>query len=417
MRTEGRDQTMGKGWTDQEEVDDHPMEQHWVHLLPIGEFRHPHYGLLVVDRAFLEKIKDRFDRGILGREVPVNLEHQYGAEGAAGWLKSLEIRPEGLFGLIEWTDLGKSVLQNKRFRYLSVELSTVYDPTTGNYRESVLTGIALTNRPFFKGLRPLTAKEPQWVVNEEVADLPLDDDPDREWDADESERRWRRWVSDRQPEEWDEDDWNRYRKRFLVVDDANRHLLSAYKLPVADIVKEGPRILRRGVAAAIAALSGARAGVNLPKEIIEKAIGLARQLQEKFRQGGAVEMSDQPLQGSEPFAQAHWSAKAELLSGWLRAMRFSEGRTALSPATCHRLGQVLAELPDHLSRKVLEALSEMQLVPLSEIGFAQASEPEGDFVSLVQQIASSRNLPIGDALKEAASLRPDLATDYYRIRL
>ncbi|MCS7224052.1 MAG: phage protease [Armatimonadetes bacterium] len=411
-----------------EELLKDPTPTQWVHLLPTGQFRHPHYGLLILDRPTLAKMKERFDAGLLGRQVPVNLEHQYTTEGAAGWVKALEVRPEGLFGLIEWTDLGRQAIAGKRFKYISVELGPAYDPATGRYLEYLLTGVALTNRPFFKNLTPLTAAEPRWTVNSDPLNLPLDSDEERSWDAQESEKRWRQWVSPDDPHQWEGDEWRRYRKRFLVYDESHPYVLEGYKLPVADIVAGSPRLIKRGVIAAIAALSGARKGVNLPDSVIKEALQLARQCVERFSEGGAITMSDQysdpkPLDPSRIIRLEHQVRhlqdlqRREILFRSLQTMRFSDGKAALSPKACERLAEALIQVSEPVARQILDALSELQLIPLGEIGFSSVTEPDGDFVAIVRRIADQKNLSIAEALKEAAAQRPDLAAQYYRFRL
>jgi len=98
------------------------------------------------------------------------------------------------------------------------------------------------------------------------ADLPAHPDLDREWDADASEVRWRRHFEIESREDLEnEQKRNNYRKRFFWWNPPG-HNFGDYKLPFADIVDGQPRAIWRGVAAAMAALLGARGGVDIPED-------------------------------------------------------------------------------------------------------------------------------------------------------
>jgi len=119
----------------------------------------------------------------------------------------------------------------------------------------------------------------RWTVNTSVLRLPVTDH--REWDADESERRWRKWVSSKDPSEWGAAEWRKYKRRFLVYDAEDPYKFESYKLPVVDIVDGEPKVIRRGVIAAQQALAGARRGVDLPEDVKERATKLAEKLRKK----------------------------------------------------------------------------------------------------------------------------------------
>jgi len=119
----------------------------------------------------------------------------------------------------------------------------------------------------------------RWTVNTSVLELPVTDH--REWDADESEKRWRKWVSSKDPSEWGAAEWRKYKRRFLVYDAEDPYKFESYKLPVVDIVDGEPKVIRRGVVAAQQALAGARRGVDLPEDVKGRAAKLAEKLRKK----------------------------------------------------------------------------------------------------------------------------------------
>jgi HK97 family phage prohead protease len=85
-------------------------------------------------------------------------------------------------------------------------------------------------------------------------DLPLADE-DREWDASEARKRLADWA---------EEDIDKYRKGFLWYDEENADNLTAYKLPIADVIDGRLYAVPRAIIAAAAAIQGARGGVDIP---------------------------------------------------------------------------------------------------------------------------------------------------------
>ena len=94
-------------------------------------------------------------------EVLVDAEHQSekgGTTEAKGWLSKLNFVPgKGLFGFIKWTDIGRKLVENRVFRWLSP--SWLIDKVT---REPVaMTSVALTNKPSQMGrIDPIINQEP-----------------------------------------------------------------------------------------------------------------------------------------------------------------------------------------------------------------------------------------------------------------
>ena len=94
-------------------------------------------------------------------EVLVDAEHQSeigGTTEAKGWLSKLNFIPgKGLFGSIKWTDIGRKLVENRVFRWLSP--SWLIDKVT---KEPVaMTSVALTNKPSQMGrIDPIINQEP-----------------------------------------------------------------------------------------------------------------------------------------------------------------------------------------------------------------------------------------------------------------
>jgi len=91
-------------------------------------------------------------------------------------------------------------------------------------------------------------------------------DEDKEWDADAAIARIRKWASTDGSGEKDKIDWEKYRQAFAWYDENDPENFGSYKLPHHDIVDGKFVVVWRGVAAAMAALMGARGGVDIPNE-------------------------------------------------------------------------------------------------------------------------------------------------------
>ena len=128
----------------------------WIRILPLGQVelsdsREP----FEVDGASLSSMVAAFrSRGV---DLVIDYEHQ-SLQGerapAAGWIKDLEARADGLWARVEWTRQAREYLLSKEYRYFSPVLRL--DPTTR--RPMALMHLGLTNVPAIKRLPPLVAK-------------------------------------------------------------------------------------------------------------------------------------------------------------------------------------------------------------------------------------------------------------------
>ena len=108
-----------------------------------------------VDAASLAAMVTAFrSRGV---DLVIDYEHQ-SLQGerapAAGWIKDLEARPDGLWARVEWTRQAREYLLSKEYRYFSPVLRL--DPESR--RPLALMHLGLTNVPAIKRLPPLVAK-------------------------------------------------------------------------------------------------------------------------------------------------------------------------------------------------------------------------------------------------------------------
>lgn len=129
-------------------------------------------GGLAVDQALLKDLKSNFDAGAKGFEVLLNREHD--DDRPAGWVKGLELAADGnsLIALVDITDEeSKGDVEDEKVKYCSSELDLAWLDPEDKSEKRVFEGLALTNRPYIKRLKPIGV-----VLSERSANLRLDED-------------------------------------------------------------------------------------------------------------------------------------------------------------------------------------------------------------------------------------------------
>jgi hypothetical protein len=91
-------------------------------------------------------------------------------------------------------------------------------------------------------------------------------DEGRSWDADRAVMSLRKWASHDGSGDKDQINWVKYRRGFAWYDEKDLHNFGSYKLPHHEVIDGTLYVVWRGVAAAMAALFGARGGVDIPAE-------------------------------------------------------------------------------------------------------------------------------------------------------
>lgn len=118
----------------------------WVHLIPAGTFSgRDGRGPYTLDG---DAVLAAFEAAAI--DLPIDYEHQSmdaadksGPVPAAGWIKALEKREDGLWAQVTWTPRAADLLINKEYRFLSPVFR--YEPETG--RVVALDGAGLTHTP------------------------------------------------------------------------------------------------------------------------------------------------------------------------------------------------------------------------------------------------------------------------------
>lgn len=126
----------------------------WVQLIPVGTFsgrdgRGPWH---TDDAEHLQAIVEA-SRQLAGtQDIVVDFDHQSifsatpgvgGKAPAAGWIKELEARSDGVWGRVEWTTTAQSQIRNGEYKYISPVF--LFSKSTGKVLAIRLAG--LTNMP------------------------------------------------------------------------------------------------------------------------------------------------------------------------------------------------------------------------------------------------------------------------------
>ncbi len=136
--------------------DQTPVLPEWIRVLPRGavELSDHREPFMVDEASLLSMAADFRSRGV---DLVIDYEHQ-SLQGerapAAGWIKELEARDDGLWARVDWTQQARDYLEKKEYRYFSPVLRL--DPETR--RPLALLHMGLTNVPAIKHLPPLVAR-------------------------------------------------------------------------------------------------------------------------------------------------------------------------------------------------------------------------------------------------------------------
>ncbi len=122
-----------------------------VRLLPLG-LVHSTKGDFLVDNESFQSIRCKFTERQL--QIPIDYEHQTLKDmqaPAAGWIKDIVLKSDGIYGAVDWTERAAEYLKNREYRYLSPVVLT-----HGKERRVVaLHSAALTNTPAIDAMTPI----------------------------------------------------------------------------------------------------------------------------------------------------------------------------------------------------------------------------------------------------------------------
>jgi phage I-like protein len=149
----------------------------WIKIMPAGRFAgRGHDGVFDAgDQSAMQAIVDRSLAHAGATELMIDYDHQSvfgvgkGAGGraeAAGWMKDLQARPDGIYAQVEWTGAAQSKIGAKEYRYLSPYFFS--NPRTGAVTR--IQNAALVNVPALD-LPVATAASARFPTETEESDM------------------------------------------------------------------------------------------------------------------------------------------------------------------------------------------------------------------------------------------------------
>lgn len=158
-------------WCAEAELAATPTAGQWVQLLPAGRFQGRDGRSFVLDnpQAVLAETAKRGD-------LPIDYEHQMDDPAArpatsevraAGWIKQLEACDDGIWGLVEWTEKARNMIEAREYRYLSPVLHHYPDG-----RVVRVIGAGLVHRPNLV-LKALSSEQPGAALSQVATALGL----------------------------------------------------------------------------------------------------------------------------------------------------------------------------------------------------------------------------------------------------
>lgn len=127
-----------------------------VEVLRVGEFIDRRGREITVTSEDLDTFVANFEAGAAGQEVPVDIGHE--RNEAAGWLKQLWRADDRLLALPDWNELGKKLVRERIYRYLSATIDMA---------QKFIKSVSLVNFPAVKGLKPVELSEGIYTLQAE----------------------------------------------------------------------------------------------------------------------------------------------------------------------------------------------------------------------------------------------------------
>lgn len=346
----------------------------WVHVLPLGSYKHPTYGTIDVTPTRVARFVENVKNQVRGIDPSINYLHQGDGE-AAGWIKGAEARSDGLWAFVEWTSSAAQKLKEKAFKYFSAEIFEEWEDPQGQRHSDVLFGGALTNRPFMKNMVPLNLSE-------------------------------------------------------ATVDNAFE-LVSVITGTDMDSLKGGKMELSEEQVDQIAVKLAEKMGVKAPggddgdKKNVPDALKLSeiadlKKLAEDnpLVAGLVKHLENQGISLAETAQKLRETQVTQKMSEFDRASKL-----VLTPATKKLIQELVMEMPQNLSEKFWDVMNQMRtsqgfLVELGErtgasVKFGEQKTAQQRFSEMVnEQMANGKDLSYPDAVENVAKANPSLWEEY-----
>lgn len=121
-----------------------------IDVIRTGHFTDSRGREVDITQEDLDAMVLNFHARSAGQDIPIDIDHEFAQ--AAGWLTDLTVRGSTLVAAPEWNTLGKELVGNKVYRYISATI---------NLGQRLLMSASLVNFPAVKGMRPVALSDGQ----------------------------------------------------------------------------------------------------------------------------------------------------------------------------------------------------------------------------------------------------------------
>ena len=148
----------------------------WIMLLPAGEEVRTHDNrgpYPVKDRKAIIARSLQFERGmVLDENHATDVAAPRGEPAPArGWITALEDRPDGIYGRVDWTPVGRRLMAQKAYRFISPVV--LHDSKTNE--ALAIARASLVNKPNLRGMASLHSEQDMNLLQKLLAKLGLAD--------------------------------------------------------------------------------------------------------------------------------------------------------------------------------------------------------------------------------------------------
>lgn len=124
----------------------------WIHLLPLGDIQSGD------GRSWKNDAPEAVVAAThaLDRELAVDFEHSIDLKKggpAAGWMSAFELRSDGIYGRVQWTEAGRKAIAGREYRFIS---PVFMHKKTGEITHIIRAG--LTNNPAIAELKAVASR-------------------------------------------------------------------------------------------------------------------------------------------------------------------------------------------------------------------------------------------------------------------
>lgn len=144
----------------------------WIDVAYTGTWKGHPAGEFSLDTDKFAECVSQFD----AQENPISVDYEHASldapptgAPAAGWVQALEIRGDHLWAQVEWTERAAAMIRAGEYRYCSPVFTFAEpDRKTGLASVCAIDSVALTNRPFIDGQKPIALSRTENTMPDEA---------------------------------------------------------------------------------------------------------------------------------------------------------------------------------------------------------------------------------------------------------